>query len=98
MPEIGRGFQEFDSDLGFARRRRAKTGHLADLLFACRAVDQPKLLTFFHFSGQQNERAVRIHNQSIRFFFKPGFLGSFFDAYGYRQSNNHTLASPARGI
>ena len=98
MPKIRGGRQKFDPDLALPARIRTHVGHLAHLLRLGGAVRQPKLLTFYHFSSQGDERAMRVHNQGMCFFFERLVLRSVFGAHRYSQAQDHALTAPAAGL
>ena len=95
MPKIWRGYKKFDAELTLASRIRPYAGHPARLLLLCGAVGKTKLLTFYHFVRQGDERAMRVHNQGMCFFFERLVLRSVFGAHCYSQAQDHTLTAPA---
>jgi len=96
VPEKRRRLCELHANLGFPVGHRPQVDHFALLLFLSPFVFQQERLVEFHLHHQDNQRAVGIHDQRLRFF--PDGLRAFHLALDQnRHGEEHPLAASLIG-
>jgi len=94
-PEFGGWHYEFDGYLCFAHEAGAQAGYAAEQLFLGVDVLDADDLLDVHLGGEQDERAVRIDDDGMGFFFDGIFLGVL---EAYQNGNAHVYALAAAAI
>jgi hypothetical protein len=94
FPEFGGWHYEFDGYLGFAHEAGTQAGDAAEQLFVGVDVLDADDLLDVYLGGEKDERAVRIDDDGVGFFFDGIFLG-VLKAYQYGNAHMQAFAATA---
>jgi hypothetical protein len=94
FPKFGRGHDEFNGHLRLAHEAGAEARDAAEQFFLRATVLYANDLLKRYGSGEQDQRAVRVHNDGVGLFLDGVLLG-VLEAHQYGNANVNAFAAPA---